>query len=82
MKTEPKTPLQLRAESMVKEDEALEASGPQPIVRSEDPAANEEDMEDERKEVALARISGRRTNPCWDICSVMPGCRFAVVWAS
>jgi hypothetical protein len=53
MKNEPKTPLQLRAENMLREDEALGASAPQPQLDAENAIPEEEDLGEERKEVCF-----------------------------
>ncbi len=61
MKSEPKTPLQLRAANMIKEDELLSAAAPAPSGLENQPPLDSEfhaeagDESDERKEVSRPR---------------------------
>jgi hypothetical protein len=64
MKNEPKTPLQLRAENMLKEDEVLGATAPQPNIDIENAIPEEEEEAVERKEVlSLYFYNTFRMNP-------------------
>ena len=62
MKSEPKTPLQLRAQSMVKEDEALEAAESKLPVVDENQPAEPEGEDDERKDVRDIALTFFRMN--------------------
>lgn len=80
MKSEPKTPLQLRAENMIKEDELLDVAGPQEPAGEENVPPVEEEEQDERKEVFFAFDHVNRTNPCFLTCSDILNNRSDVVW--
>jgi hypothetical protein len=58
MTSEPKTPLQLRAENMVREDEALGAQAPPQEPEVDNAIPEEEEVEEERREVNFFMKTG------------------------